>query len=221
MFNACGPDRRAMGTKKDTPASELVLEGVKVDVIKEVGTIWSLGIKGDFTRPTAVSLMDDVKQYLADSALYTPRQKEEAQWRIPVGDTSISDLSAEVERAAVSSHMNIGYKILREVAEGNADALDEITAERHAHACYIAQMGRMHDSRPFLSQTGHVGLCPMEAEPGDCIVILLGARVPYIPRAMSGSGYWKLIGESHVYGIMDGMFMIKQIDPAVEKFVLI
>jgi hypothetical protein len=65
----------------------------------------------------------------------------------------------------------------------------------------------MCDSRPFISKSGYVGLCPLETQSGDQIAVFMGARVPYIIRKKENEPRWILIGESHVYGIMDGEFM--------------
>lgn len=70
-------------------------------------------------------------------------------------------------------------------------------------------------SRPFLSATGYVGLCPITVEPGDVIFIPSGSHCPYVvgghyvalERGLGGrteEETWTLMGEAYVHGIMDG-----------------
>ena len=76
----------------------------------------------------------------------------------------------------------------------------------HDAALYRHAMTFQRDRRPFLSNSGHVGLAPARAEPGDCICIIFGSPVPFILRA-STEGKFVLIGEAYVYGIMDGEWL--------------
>lgn len=217
LFNASDTSSDPMGSENSYPG-QVVLKGVFVDVIADTGQVWSLGIGDDFDHATALKLFDNVKKFLSYSEKYDAEQKGEAAWRIPIGDTEVSDLTSQVKRAPTVSHMKKGYEIERLVAEQRATP-EDIQSNRQSHASYICQMERMYDSRPFMSRDGHVGLCPMEAQPGDFIAIFIGARVPYIVRRTSNSDGWTLIGESHVYGIMGGEFMQK--NPNIDSITLI
>jgi hypothetical protein len=55
---------------------------------------------------------------------------------------------------------------------------------------------------------GYIGLVPKDAQPGDCIVLLMGVSVPVVLRP-SGQR-WKLMGESYVEGIMNGELWKKE-----------
>lgn len=70
-------------------------------------------------------------------------------------------------------------------------------------AIYRTCMQDMTGKRPFLSRMGYVGMGPLNAEPGDVIVVLLGASVPFIIRPL-GENRYKLLGECYCDGIMDG-----------------
>lgn len=65
---------------------------------------------------------------------------------------------------------------------------------------YMRQMG---GKRPFLSRMGYVGMGPACAEPGDKIVVLCGASVPFVIRPL-GDGRYRFLGECYCDGIMDG-----------------
>jgi hypothetical protein len=59
----------------------------------------------------------------------------------------------------------------------------------------------------FLSRDENwMGFAPMDSEAEDIIALLEGGRVPYILRPKVGmeEGYYELIGDAYVHGIMDG-----------------
>jgi len=64
-------------------------------------------------------------------------------------------------------------------------------------------MALMKNKRPFMSKDGYVGLEPRYMHPGDVIVVLGGATLPYIVRPVGG-GLFCFIGECYCDGIMDG-----------------
>lgn len=214
LFNASGAGQTTMEVIDDSNVCHLVLKGTLVDTIREVGHVWSLDVKDKFDHTAALNVLNNVKDYLSRSEKYDLLQKEEASWRIPVGDTAISTVTSQMERAPAVSYMKTGEHVLRLVAEGKAMP-EDVQADRQPHASYMCQMERMHDSRPFLSKSGYVGMCPMESQVGDSLVIFMGARVPYVIRRSTKRDCWTLIGESHTYGIMDGEFMEQ--NPAVEN----
>ncbi|KAF2113746.1 hypothetical protein BDV96DRAFT_647990 [Lophiotrema nucula] len=177
-----------------------------VEIMDELSAVFGhQNIDDKLDYAAALSLLNDVSSYLSASSSYIQQQKDQGQWRLPIGDTEVSNLTSQMARATSNSHMRTRHSILRQVAAGKAEP-DEVVKERHVFACYMAQMERMHDCRPFLTDRGYVGIAAMSAQPGDQIVILLGARVPYTVRNASDETY-VLIGESHVYGIMDGEIM--------------
>ena len=55
----------------------------------------------------------------------------------------------------------------------------------------------------FRTDDGSMGLAPLAAEAGDCIVILLGGRSAFVLRS-SGMGQFQMIGESYIHGFMYG-----------------
>ncbi|KAI1740249.1 hypothetical protein F4680DRAFT_418962, partial [Xylaria scruposa] len=60
-----------------------------------------------------------------------------------------------------------------------------------------------YQKRFFRTRTGRMGLGSVGIEPGDIVVVLLGGRVPYILRK-AFRGYYFLICDSYVHGIMNG-----------------
>lgn len=56
--------------------------------------------------------------------------------------------------------------------------------------------------RFFITEKGYLGLGPGRTEVGDQVCVLFGGKMPFILRRVLN--HFKLIGESYVYGIMDG-----------------
>lgn len=60
------------------------------------------------------------------------------------------------------------------------------------------------DLRPFLTQTGFLGIGAQSLQPNDSLWIVPGCRVPLIFRTIKGSTHYRLVGGAYVHGIMDG-----------------
>ena len=56
----------------------------------------------------------------------------------------------------------------------------------------------------FITFDGHLGIGPESTQPGDQIVVLDGARSPFVLRALENSTDYALLGDSFVLGLMHG-----------------
>lgn len=65
------------------------------------------------------------------------------------------------------------------------------------------------DSRFFMTQRGRPGLGPTSTQPGDVVMVALGANVPLLlrPTDHDGATQWSFVGELYVDGIMHGEAM--------------
>ena len=54
--------------------------------------------------------------------------------------------------------------------------------DEHMSTQYKARMYEMRNKRPYMSKEGYVGMGPVTTAPGDVVVVLIGARVPYVLR---------------------------------------
>ncbi len=72
----------------------------------------------------------------------------------------------------------------------------------------IRRLGAIADNmRPFLTRdSGNVGMGPLSTTPGDVVVLIHGARMPYMlrPRRDLGDNHYEFLGEVYCDGIMDG-----------------
>ena len=80
--------------------------------------------------------------------------------------------------------------------------------ERHRQFQHMhAIVALMNKHRSFCSTAaGRIGLVPGTAKAGDVICVLYGGRVPYVLRPCK-NGYYVLVGECYVHGLMDGEAM--------------
>ena len=56
----------------------------------------------------------------------------------------------------------------------------------------------------FITSDGHLGIGPESTQPGDQIVVLDGARSPFVLRNLEDSTDYALLGDSFVLGLMHG-----------------
>jgi hypothetical protein len=56
----------------------------------------------------------------------------------------------------------------------------------------------------FITSDGHLGIGPESTQPGDQIVVLDGARSPFVLRPLKNSADYALLGDSFVLGLMHG-----------------
>lgn len=86
--------------------------------------------------------------------------------------------------------------------------LEELGVERvYSGPCARPWFGKMCSMvlgrRLLWTEREYLGLAPPGAKKGDHVVVLEGSRVPFILRNVDG-GFWKVIGECYVHGIMYG-----------------
>jgi hypothetical protein len=182
-----------------------------VDTVQEAGRTRVWGCNNPEWKATSRHL-ETIQDYISRSLKYSAWQKEDAEWRLPVIDAQLNLSTSRTERASDPTYMQM-YKKWVEEGEPKEEPGDILEACRR-------QMMNIPFSRPFLSTTGYVGLCSEDVEPGDEIVIVIGADVPYAVRPRDDGESYTLVGECHVYGIMYGEFMQQDPKPPVVNITL-
>ncbi|KAK4497996.1 hypothetical protein PRZ48_010652 [Zasmidium cellare] len=71
----------------------------------------------------------------------------------------------------------------------------------------------------FVSTNGFMGVVPIASLPGDHIVLLLGAPVPFVVREVE-NGCHELIGECYVFGLMSGEGLEDLDESRIEDIIL-
>ena len=170
------------------------LSGIKVGIITDLGSVWTPALGLTWSWKDATRLIHEVEAFCKQSTMFnSPEQALDASMRIPCADQQFTGNT----RRRASNSIRSQYDRIRSIGEFGSD---------HDAILYRHAMTFQRDRRPFLSNSGHVGLAPARAEPGDCICIIFGSPVPYILRS-STEGEFVLIGEAYAYGIMDGEWL--------------
>jgi hypothetical protein len=196
----------------------LGVEGYLVDEIEDVGSPWFVPDDAEFNSVVCHNYLSQIKYMCTIAAakgftIYDdPQRKSEAFWRIPIGD--VEDTVTRSICRATSSFFE-GFKSCLGLFEAfqqmklasTTEEMDAIfkPSEEHQDAAtrYRGRMYAMRDKRPYMSKKGYVGLGPVTTSPGDMIVVLIGAQVPFILRPR-GEHRFFLLGESYCDGVMDG-----------------
>jgi hypothetical protein len=82
-----------------------------------------------------------------------------------------------------------------------------------------SMQARTHMRRLIVTASGLLGLGPVNVQPGDCVIILIGHGVPVVARPLAlGQDHtgrdmvaWKLLGECFVDGMMEEEMMKRDI----------
>ncbi|KAK0614482.1 heterokaryon incompatibility protein-domain-containing protein [Immersiella caudata] len=221
LFCASGDTRKGQAVTAPDDKT-VILRGVMVDRIKETGSEWDPDWTAKLDCSAALAYLEEVKQFCAASSRYVHTQ--------PAGDDGGDGgvgIDVEVLRTAIADRYNYREEERHpELLEGYRAAVEymkAIASGTNPHEIYGMvvddEIGwqapwftfcvkNLHSRRPFLSETGFVGLVPMSAQPGDQVVIFLGGRAAYvIRRANVAEETWILVGECFAHGIMYGEFM--------------
>jgi len=226
LFSASG---RMKATTLRTSGQVLTLEAICIDVVGEVCSSEVGRDDGQYENP--LSRLAKFNRLVTLSGeknrpIYTnPGRREEACWRIPIGDLEYLDGTSEFMRRA-SSDAKRWYSELIEYLRRKApdDVFETIAPPNWTNPSraddkikplagqetsnYMLCMAKMQDMKPFLTEEGYIGMGPPTLSPGDVIMVLIGADVPFALRPVEGvSNRFSLVGKAYCDGIMDGEMM--------------
>ena len=149
----------------------------------------------------------------------TARELNSALWRTPITDKELVFTQAgRLMRRISEASAQAGYESIRQVG---------LTSDT-SYAMLADSM--LAGRRLFVTESGHLGIGPMNLQPGDLICVLIQAEVPFALRSKRIVNrkrlFWEpeqihaeLVGECYVHGIMDGE-CLAQWPPKLEEFLL-
>ncbi|KAH8731580.1 heterokaryon incompatibility protein-domain-containing protein [Phaeosphaeriaceae sp. PMI808] len=196
----------------------LALRGFVVDEVDEVGGDWLWDGYEEFPYHSCLSHLEEIRLMCMESAarnrgIYPDSQRQmDALWRVPVGDLEQTDRIrrriAAPQDAAYAALLALckameAMKAMKPSEEISHAEVQDLKRKSEESRWYCSRMGKMCNKRSYLSKSGYVGLGPLQTCPGDLIVILLGAHVPYVLRP-SGARKFFLLGDTYCDGMMDG-----------------
>ncbi|KAF5594888.1 heterokaryon incompatibility 6 OR allele [Fusarium subglutinans] len=225
LFAASGQDSVVEVVQHPNDTSDILgLRGYNIDVIEEVaeGDGW-MDMSWDYERYLGyMAQIDELWQKSMEKALNgrTLIRKEEARWRVPIGDiywTWEGDKQrAEPEIATFHKQFLQELELFGEMtrlAAVGEDVSDKCLQWEEEHRGaetkhnYRESMRKMQGKRPFVTRMGYLGMGPMEGRTGDVVAVFCGGRIPFVLRPVEGLselGGFSYIGEAYCDGVMDG-----------------
>ena len=130
--------------------------------------------------------------------------------------------------AALISSVSVARRFFESAKDfGNSSAVREIATTQNYNAAGIAfaTLGNDLHGWKFAILSGYyVSMVPITAQKGDIVVIISGARVPYVLRPVphtKDSIRYNLVGECYVHGIMQGELQNNYISFEWNEFCLV
>lgn len=76
-------------------------------------------------------------------------------------------------------------------------------------------LDQMSNKRPYLTEKGYLGMAQFQAQPGDVVVVFMGAEIAYVLRPVGGKdtsmdNTYAFVGEAYCDGVMDGEIMLTE-----------
>ncbi|KDN64253.1 putative heterokaryon incompatibility protein [Colletotrichum sublineola] len=200
------------------------LRGVLIDAVAETGNVWDPNWIEELDCKAALEYLDDVENLCKKSPMFAEKIKAQDfkdVIRICIADhyhykepERQAELLEAFAQAAVWMSRGIGKLDSGMMTEMGIRMDDDIGWQQ---PWFMFALKNLHSRRPFLSASGYVGLAPMHVRPGDKIVIFLGGKTPYVIRK-TDEGFYEMVGESYVHGIMYGEFMTDGVE--IREFML-
>jgi hypothetical protein len=208
---------KASGIKKQDKVvlipdlKRIILQGVFVDSVECFGTVWDPNWLESLRPDHVLDYLTEIQSFCSISSRIRSHDEKVDCARISIGDRG--------NCTTPQSQIQLLEAYVAAVKYFNRETSSESTDAKKA-ATYVNWLGRLHSRRPFISQTGFVGLIPSHAAKGDILCIFLGGKGVYLLRPQPATNHaYTLIGEAYVHGIMYGEFM--KSDPKVERFALV
>ncbi|KAK4223393.1 heterokaryon incompatibility protein 6, OR allele [Podospora fimiseda] len=151
-------------------------------------------------------------------AFHTPERREESWWRMPTADmfwTPEKDKHRADDTA--KEYFQIYSKSMQLMVEAAEETDEAVKEEKIAWYTEKGTSGQLlwwqsmeytEGKRPFLTDSGYLGMGPSECKEGDVVVVFCGGRIPFVLRPVEGDERrYQFIGEAFCDGIMDGEIM--------------
>lgn len=186
-------------TNSTDEAGTISLPGIKVDVVAEIGSPWHVDDKANFSQASLAILSKELLAFLKQSR-YDEEGQMDAFWRVPIGDKEFFPADSPYYVRATTRSLEQFKMLISRVADPDM---------HRDTASYQTCAARQVNARPVRTENGWVGLAPAEVQPGDVITLLVRGTTPFVLRPVAledGKPKYILVGESFVYGIMDGEF---------------
>ncbi|KAK4465876.1 HET-domain-containing protein [Cladorrhinum samala] len=203
LYNAGGIGQRI--SEENEPMFEesgkvMRLKGTQVDVVSNVGEMAPLiGTlrKAIISWRALVPRLEE--QYVGGRC----QTKKEAFWRTVCLDCKIHSLHNDI--SIIDNPRDARRRL-----DSNDKMIPPATAqdEEEVLQALDRQVGLNEASQPgrvfFLTESGYMGLGPMNMKVGDAVAVLIGGETPFIIREGKARNRYRMLEQCYVHGIMDG-----------------
>jgi hypothetical protein len=214
LFNACASHAICWQIYHDRT---LQLRGMNYDTIQHIGVVCD-------TAPANSWLLEAVK-WIKERLPSQSSSIEEQILNVLLNDCFLTnDFEADERRATAED-----YEVARNWLEWFANDEPFPTDERHDLANHIATSS-ISQRKFFITSNGSLGLGPPEMQVGDEVWIVHGGRMPLIfrpneesfrpPNSEADQKCHTFVGDSYIYGIMDGEAAIDLEQNSVDVFLV-
>jgi hypothetical protein len=145
------------------------------------------------------NLFTEVDSFILNRELYvTGEPLYEVQWRTLIANSSTDETFTAREEYGEQ------YRVCRQMIEnlkleGSFPSLDDM------NSYFKRLLPMMITYKLCETQTGLVGMVPLDTTTGDSVYIATGSAMPFILRSNSGiEGKFQVVGGSYIHGIMNG-----------------
>ena len=219
-------------TDKIGDGRTLVVRGAVFQPIAFIGNDYWTKYRQEHVQSTILLLMMDVRMFGQSIKSYpTGEPVVEVLWKTVTlnqysgGASTTNSLLTGFPNAAVMASVSAARKLFESVTDfGNSSAVrGSVTVENfNAAGVAFVKFGDMLRGWKFaIFAGGYVGMVPITAQKSDLVVIIAGARAPYVVRRVPGTCNpfrYNLVGECYVHGIMQGELLNNGISLNWEEF---
>src|SRR3569833_641762 len=195
-FYDCSRGQLATLVEFNPILGSLVLQGSRVDTVVKIAE--AITLHDVETFPRIDQAVQSWRACFSDSQPY-PRggSYEEAFWRLMCGNRIFMDRQDAQDQTVNDGGITIAkpekWQTIREAYEARKVTETEI---------YSPMI--LVNRRFFVTQSGLLGLGPVETKVGDTVHVLFGGHCPFILRPVAGKDQFQFLGDGYVHGIMDG-----------------
>jgi hypothetical protein len=210
----------------------LVVRGAAFRPIAFVGHDYWTKYQQEDVQSTILLLMMDVRMFGQSLKSYpTGEPVMEVLWKTVTlnqyssGANTTNSLLTGLPNAAVMASVSAARKFFESVTDfGNSSAVRGAATVEEFNAAGVGfvKLGDVLRGWKFaMFAGGYVGMVPITAQKSDLVVVIAGARAPYVVRRVPGTCdpvRHNLVGECYVHGIMQGELLNNGISLDWEEF---
>ncbi|KAI1365665.1 hypothetical protein F5Y08DRAFT_170005 [Xylaria arbuscula] len=197
--------------------SILIAKGYVFDSIEKVSNT-------SYAKAGCLSYLKELSDMITEHPSYpTGESLAELKWKIPIGGLveARSPTGEEVDFRAAYQTLTEYLELGEQQADWRAEIMQIRALGKVKHFLFrpeelrkllwpylrtaVEFAERFVDARACRTRLGYVGIVPGIALPGDTVAMVCGSAVPFVIReSEKRAGYYIILGESYVHGIMHG-----------------